>query len=146
MFGWCGWSLGRHCGVDLQCFVFGQYPEDKRWEEALANIYFAKGMSCLLRSWHNLPVPSCNGNVWFEVNAYDYVKQKVKQKERIHQEIEWYEDTAEETCSDYSISCLSVSICVKVIRHNDKNRYQYDAVWQTNVSHKHSEKSPYHIG
>ena len=56
------------------------------------------------------------------------MKQKDKQKERIHQEIEWYEDTAKETCSDYSISCLFVSICVKVIRHNDKNRYQYDAV------------------
>ena len=55
------------------------------------------------------------------------MKQKDKQKESVHQEIEWYEDTAEETCSDY-LSFLSVSICVKVIRHNDRNRYQYDAV------------------
>lgn len=67
-------------------------------------------MSCLLRSWHNFHVPSGSDNIWFKVNAYDYVKQKDKQKEHIHQEIE-----EEGTCSDYS-RFFSLSVCVNVIQ------------------------------
>ena len=126
-------NLSSDVIANIASFMIGK-PEDIRLKhnEALKDIqrnykiyksktdrhrdtseYETKSKFYIARWWAPFPIASLNHLI---------MKQTDKLREMIHEEIEWYEDEAEETCHDYS-SHLSVSVYINDI--NDRRLIIY---------------------